>query len=173
MNFLRKNAKTIVAFITGAVLIGGITTYAAYNYYASQVSYTKKDGTEISVEDALNDLYSKKDWELLWTNPSPNSSFNAQTLPLNLSNYKYVVIIAKATTSLDYLYRTSTILPIGNSEVFLHVGATGGSAMRDVKALSTGIEFTAASNNNNSFVIPLKIYGIKSDLGIWNDIVGE
>ena len=60
MKILKKNTKLIVGIIIGAIIATGITTYAAYNYYASQVSYTKKDGTEVSVEKALNELYASK-----------------------------------------------------------------------------------------------------------------
>lgn len=51
--------EVIVAFIVGIILASSIAVYA-YSYYASDVSYTKP-GTEtaISVETALNDLYSK------------------------------------------------------------------------------------------------------------------
>lgn len=166
--------EVIIAFIVGIILASSIAVYA-YSYAAKDVSYTKPGtNTAISVETALNDLYENKNATLLWTNSSPNSNFNAQTLPLDLSNYKYVVIIAKASTTEDYLYRTSTIVPVGNSEYNQILSITGGSMIRNVKALSTGIEFSNSSyDNSSSYVIPLKIYGLKSDLGMWNDIIGE
>ena len=58
MKFLKNNLKAIIAFILGVILASSITVYA-YSYIASDVKYTKKDGTEISVADALNDLYHK------------------------------------------------------------------------------------------------------------------
>jgi len=59
MNFFNKNIKGIIGFIVGVILASGITVYA-YSYYAKDISYTKP-GTNapISVEVALNELYSK------------------------------------------------------------------------------------------------------------------
>ena len=59
MIFLKNNIRTIIGFIVGVILASSITVYA-YNYIASDISYTKP-GTEtaISVEEALNELYSK------------------------------------------------------------------------------------------------------------------
>ena len=37
--------------------------------------------------------------DFLWENPSPSSSFAAQTVSLDLTPYKYVIIVATATTS--------------------------------------------------------------------------
>lgn len=59
MNFLKNNIRIIIGLIIGVLIASGITVYA-YSYIASDISYTKP-GTEtaISVEEALNDLYSK------------------------------------------------------------------------------------------------------------------
>ena len=111
MNFLRKNVKTIIAFITGAVLIGGISTYAAYNYYASQVSYTKKDGTEVSVEKALNELYSNKQetsgdfvipsWEL--SSAGGSEAYGTLYLP-DVTNYNKLTIDSVTLNSGTFAY---------------------------------------------------------------------
>lgn len=42
------------------VLTACISVYATYQYFAKDVSYTKLDGTEISVQEALNELYGKQ-----------------------------------------------------------------------------------------------------------------
>ena len=52
---MKGNIKLIIGIIIGA-LISGVTIYAATQLYANQISY--KDGT---VEDALNDIYTKID----------------------------------------------------------------------------------------------------------------
>lgn len=59
VKFLKNNFKLIIGFIVGVILASSITVYA-YSYFARDISYTKP-GTEtaISVETALNDLYSK------------------------------------------------------------------------------------------------------------------
>lgn len=59
MKFLRNNLKVIIGFIVGVILASGITVYA-YSYYARDIGYIKPGiGKEISVEKALNELYSK------------------------------------------------------------------------------------------------------------------
>lgn len=61
MNFLKKNVKLFLGFIIGLILASGVAVYA-YSYYAKDISYTKPGAnTEINVEVALNDLYSKLD----------------------------------------------------------------------------------------------------------------
>ena len=59
MKILKSNLKGIIGFIVGVILASGITVYA-YSYFASDISYTKPgEEIAISVETALNDLYSK------------------------------------------------------------------------------------------------------------------
>ena len=51
--------EVIIAFIVGIILASSIAVYA-YSYAAKDISYTKPGtDTAISVETALNDLYSK------------------------------------------------------------------------------------------------------------------
>lgn len=62
---IKKNIRIIVAFIVG-MLCSGVTVYAAYQYMASQVIF-KPSNTEWkvnTVEEALNDLYSKSTSEV-------------------------------------------------------------------------------------------------------------
>ena len=49
-------SKIFIAVITTIIVASG-TLYAANKYQASEVVYNKKDGTTISVQDALNNLY--------------------------------------------------------------------------------------------------------------------
>ena len=83
--------KLIVGIIIGGVIVSGITAYATYNYYASQVSYTNKDGTEVSVETALNELYNKND--LLWVNSNSSVEFANKKLNIDLSKYSAIIIL--------------------------------------------------------------------------------
>lgn len=64
MNFIKKNIKLILGIVIGAVLISGISVYATYTYLASDVKYTKNN-SEISVEQALNELYASNLYEVL------------------------------------------------------------------------------------------------------------
>ena len=100
MKFIKKNIKLIIGIMIGMLLVSGISVYATYTYFATDVSYTK-DGEEISVADALNYLYSKGigNLELIGVvNGGRNGGGTASsvTLSLNVSSGKYVVIIADA-----------------------------------------------------------------------------
>lgn len=58
MKILRN--KCIMIIITIFLIVtfaSGISIYATYKYLSKDVSYLKADGKEISVEDALNELY--------------------------------------------------------------------------------------------------------------------
>ena len=125
MNFLKKNAKTIVSFIAGAVLIGGISTYAAYNYVASQVGYTKKDGTEIDVSQALNELYASK--QTASANGSANNYSTEEqvvgTYPVKLGDG---TIVSKNLYQITYIGNTpassgGTLCTISSLDYFVGV----------------------------------------------------
>ena len=62
INEILKNNKaiTLIAFVLIIIiLVSSLSVYATYNYFAKDIGYTKKDGTTINVEDALNYLYQK------------------------------------------------------------------------------------------------------------------
>lgn len=55
MKYLRNNLKVIIGFLIGVILASCMTVYAT-SYFAKDISYTNGE-VEMSVEDALNDLY--------------------------------------------------------------------------------------------------------------------
>ena len=58
-----KNLKKIIILLIILILCFGVGAYAAYTFTAGEIKYTKSDGTVVSVESALNELYSvKKDY---------------------------------------------------------------------------------------------------------------
>ena len=59
MKFLKKNIKFIAILVIEMIIVSTVSVYAAYSYLAQDVSYTKSDGTEISVKEALDQLYAK------------------------------------------------------------------------------------------------------------------
>ena len=59
MKILKKNIKFIAIFVIEMIIVSTVSVYAAYGYLAQDVSYTKSDGTEISVKEALDQLYAK------------------------------------------------------------------------------------------------------------------
>ena len=57
MKILKENIKLIIAFLIGVIISG---TVFAYSYYSDDIGYIKQGTTnEITVSDALDDLYSK------------------------------------------------------------------------------------------------------------------
>lgn len=111
--------------------------------------------------------------ELLWTNPKPNSNFAAQTIPLDLSEYKYVIVTTKHKVDVDYLPRTAVIVPVGDYSNLIGLGKTNSWEERTVRyarASSSGVYFTLAYWGGDSpyqnYVIPLKIYGLKGEMDI-------
>ena len=63
MKFLKKNIKFIAILVIEMIIVSTVSVYAAYSYLAQDVSYTKSDGTEISVKEALDQLYAKENLE--------------------------------------------------------------------------------------------------------------
>ena len=83
MEFLKEKKGIIISFIMGVIIASSITVYAT-SYFAKDISYTKPGAnTEISVEDALNDLYIKINennndmlFDLTSETTSSNTSYN-------------------------------------------------------------------------------------------------
>lgn len=133
------------------------------------------------VSDIVSSLNRKTETKLLWTNPNPTSAFAAQTVSLDLSNYDMVEIAFYQATSQLYTH-TKRIVVGSVSDLgvvatrFLETSGTSTSGTwstsRQVNVKTTGVIFGAGAyeytynngNNhvvNNSYTVPLKIYGIK------------
>lgn len=113
-----------------------------------------------------------KNWVLLWTNPSPNSDFVAQTVSIDLTNYETIAI-----ASYDQGNSPGTFLftkGVGTNVSWSYVRTwTGGGALyqRFLSISNNGVTFQAGrmldlpSNsynaNYNTGTKPYKIYGIK------------
>ena len=112
---------------------------------------------------------------LLWTNPAPTSSFSAQTIPIDLSNYSAVAVFT------DYTSTTMEVCTIVKKDAidsaiwyFTNVLSVASIAIaqRSVKMTSAGVTFgsgyvkvitdTATGTQYDNRLIPIKIYGIKS-----------
>lgn len=99
--------------------------------------------------------------KLLWTNPSPTSSFAAQTISLDLSDYDEVEIYYRRSTANAATF--SERYKIGELGLGYYIS---GTAVGDrTSTISTsGIDVGTAWSSNtahNDFIIPLFIYGIK------------
>lgn len=99
---------------------------------------------------------------LLWTNPSPTTEFQAQTVELDLSGYGAVMVVCKQATT-SSVYNVAIGIKDLQNQTVARVGA---SAMADRKftPTDTGIQFTTGYDQNNSaradWIVPYKIYGV-------------
>ena len=114
--------------------------------------------------------------DLLWTNSAPGASFTAQDVPLNLSSYDYIMIVSKRATTTTMEDKTSdaiqrTFFKMSNNTGVANRIITSSSNLSSVlyrnvtlasDKITFGAGYNAGSQANNS-VIPVYIYGIKSD----------
>lgn len=103
-------------------------------------------------------------WVKLWTNSSPTSNFNPQTISLNLTGYRFIFV--------DCIYQVSTpnqktgvMLPnINGCGICVLAGVATNVRGRVIKITSSGVEFEAGKSGDstaNNEVIPQYIYGIR------------
>ena len=112
---------------------------------------------------------------LLWTNPNPGSSFGAQTISLDLTNYKAVEIVCKVQATV--MEEASAICDKGYSVTISQFGGGNGygsgtvfinqrlfkvtnngvEAMQGLGAFITEVNFPYSSDSR---LIPYKIYGV-------------
>lgn len=202
MKFIKRNIKLFIGIIIGMLLISGISVYASYKYFASDVIYTE----EKNVSDALNDLYLNKKQttdetkeiitngeqsldkyyknlnvnipnnfipEILWTNNSPNSEFAGTTINLDLSSYKYVIIITKQSNTSTITRNSSIISKVEATNKYTtnYIRGYGSHYYRPIHVWSSGIEIGDCAYPQSDIIvnaraIPLYIYGIKGELNI-------
>ena len=114
-----------------------------------------------------NSLNKKVENELLWTNPSPTSEFEAQAVSLSLAHGDKITI--------DYWFRNDhKAIATGQAYVGVttdagvYIYADGSQRKRVATVSASGITFASALLNgyaNNAYCIPYKIYKIKSGGG--------
>lgn len=109
----------------------------------------------------------QKNMVLLWTNPSPTNNFNAQSINVDLSNYDALLIIYYYGTQSSNRVELSSLLPVNNITKYICISSgtnvTGGRKL-SYDSSTKKITFESASYNNatnNSYIIPVYIYGLK------------
>lgn len=150
-------------------------------------------GTSYGLEDnqtllttQVNSLYATVDGlvsnqptrDLLWTNSDPASSFAAQTIPLDLSNYDIVEISFNTSTSSTGQDSAVNVFgsPDGRTVQTQWWGRLTTAAYPQIEQrlatiTTSGVEFSAciakaansnsAASNSNGNLVPMYIYGIK------------
>lgn len=102
--------------------------------------------------------------DILWTNPSPSSSFAAQTISVDLTGYDLIFIEYKAISSSTFL---SGIID-GDSHTILLLAIQNTSNNRNGTRVATydntSVQFgncTFNGTQTNTYCVPLTIYGVK------------
>ena len=129
------------------------------------------DAVQDQVDDNTADITTLNSnlFKELWSNPSPNSNFNAQTVLLNDGNYSLFLIVANRMTG-----ETRQISTICDGNGYLtYTGCGSGGVVAFARGFdktdSTHIAFGTAqyavgatsAQADPSRIIPVKIYGIK------------
>ena len=104
-------------------------------------------------------------WTSLWTNSAPSSDFSAQTVPLDLSGWNLIAILAKTTTTGN---TTSVFLAaVGTGSILSvpNLGSTQYFYKRTMDVQTTGVTFSTGYRNTSgtsgaSYCIPVAIYGL-------------
>jgi len=114
------------------------------------------------------------EWKELWNNPNPTTAMNQNTvIPINLTEYDYVLLVVKSSTSADGKPRGNSLLKVfkdGESLVYESIGATAAAStklMRKAYAANDGVHVYygfSGANDSNSSAIPLYVIGIKTDI---------
>ena len=161
MKIFKNNFKLIIGFFIGVILASSIAVYAT-SYFAKDITY--KDGK--NVEQALNELYNKKD--LLWVNSNSSVEFANQKLNIDLSGYTAIIILGKLTATNNDIKSYSYIEIGKNGKLEMYDTDGVYTTYRYVNVLSDGVDIGSGlastvpeSNTNNVRAIPTYIFGIK------------
>ena len=107
--------------------------------------------------------------DLLWTNPSPNAGFDAQTITLTTGYSAFLVEFTVNRYQLPDTPPATMYIPFSETQraVFVNISryAAGGSEYRRIVAARDGqIQFGLTRNDETVYMIPQKIWGLKYTL---------
>lgn len=104
-------------------------------------------------------------YTLLWENPSPTSDFAAQTVPLDLRNWDWILITYKFNSASANL--VSSVVAVGREIVLSapNLGSTMYDARRLATISTTGVAFGQGYRNTTGtagagYAVPFAIYGV-------------
>lgn len=136
-------------------------------------SVNGKTGTVVLDAD---DVGAMAEWELVWTNESPTSSFSSQTISIDLSDYSLLYIVFTPNSTSASTVRIGALARITDEVMvnsYINLSGTGGITLvfRYFSSTSSGVSFdsgqqkavssTSSATTANERCVPLYIYGIK------------
>ena len=117
---------------------------------------------------------------LLWTNPSPTSEFAGQKVELDLTDYSGIIVEFRYTNDVDFVCNRTYVKKVdilnkkltddsnayfGGGCGYTSTSDSWASRGRIISSVdNTGVTFGSGGYANsvaNSFIIPIKIYGVK------------
>lgn len=125
--------KIILIIILSIIIASGVSVYATYNYLAKDIKYIKTDGTQISVEDALNELYNSNN---------------------KLSNFKYEIGTNNSSSGTETI-----IIEHDNDNAILTTGQE--DLEYSINSTSNFTSVTASGANNNGMGFYYSILSVK------------
>lgn len=117
----------IFAFILGAIMFSCISVYATIKIQASEIGYIDKNNNEITVEAALNSLYTLAEAKQIifgtpiYKNIRSTSSTTAKTLSFSdVTKGNYIVVVSEnyawtSTTAYDNAIDTASSISCSNN----------------------------------------------------------
>lgn len=121
----------------------------------------------LDVASGVNTVKVGLDMDLLWTNSAPTSSFSAQTVSVDLTDYKIAIIVSKVTKT-GAFYTTNYIV-VGSTNTI--VFPMDYIYFRDATVSTTGVTFGGGKRSNtygastptsdDNDIIPYQIYGVR------------
>lgn len=120
---------------------------------------------QLMSEDGTDNLFPTTKMDLLWTNASPTSSFSAQTVSLDLSDYNVFLLRCRTATTQTNCFISVCVKGnnvLNGSYPFI---TQADNVSRIVDIDNSGFVFGAGRAGTNTSVngdiIPYQIYGIK------------
>lgn len=120
-----------------------------------------------NLSGAVNEINSKFEPALLWTNPDTTQTFNAQNITLDLSAYKEIIIVARIGSGSNAY--VTLYIPRKELETVMLGWTTTMLSRRDFAVYDDRVQVyngytsssVSSSSQNNNVLIPAYIYAIK------------
>ena len=155
----KYSLPTATSSVLGGVKVGSNITNSNGTISLSKANVTSALGYTPPTTNSLQ-------ISLLWTNPSPTSNFNPQTISISSSVYSLFIITSYMDNSATTIVFNTIVMK--NTETYINTILGSYSYFRQVKITNNSVIFGsgyvgngASHSANNGATIPYKIYGIK------------